>query len=162
MTRHAQKGFTLIELMVVIVIIGILAAIAIPNYLDNADRAKVVEGINLIAPIKSAISEAYTANGKMPGTGVVQHAGFAPLISIDPDSTNYRTDLVLQVAATRLSDHTATIMILYDFRNFGGVTAGTNTLVFTATGTANGVTWSCKSSVSRLPDKYRPANCRGT
>ena len=162
MTRQIQKGFTLIELMVVIVIIGILAAVAIPSYLDNAERAKVTEGINLIAPLKSAIAEAYIAEGRMPGTGVMPHAGFAPLIGVEPDPTKYKTDLVLQIVVARMSDSKAGIMILYDFNNFGGVTGSTNTLVFTATGTANGISWSCKGGSARLPDKYKPANCRGT
>ena len=163
MTRHTQKGFTLIELMVVIVIIGVLAAMAVPNYLDNSDRAKVVEGINLIAPIKSAISEAYIANGKMPGTGVMAHNTFSQLVGVNRDPSSYRTDLVQQILVIRMSDTQAGILILYDHTGFGpGVTGTSNTLVFTATGTANGITWSCKGNGASMLDKYKPANCRGT
>jgi type IV pilus assembly protein PilA len=64
--NKAQKGFTLIELMIVIAIIGILAAIAIPQYQDYVTRSKVTEGLNLAAAAKTAVAETFQAKGKMP------------------------------------------------------------------------------------------------
>lgn len=61
-----NKGFTLIELMIVVAIIGILAMIAMPSYQDYTKRAYVTEGITLAAPVKDAILEYYTAHGKLP------------------------------------------------------------------------------------------------
>lgn len=66
-----KKGFTLIELMIVIAILGILLAIAIPAYQDYTVRTKTAECFNLQAPVKLNISEYYISNGSMPATGSV-------------------------------------------------------------------------------------------
>jgi type IV pilus assembly protein PilA len=63
-----QKGFTLIELMIVVAIIGILAAIAIPAYQDYTVRAQVSEGMNLAAAAKAAVAEFYLNRGRAPAT----------------------------------------------------------------------------------------------
>jgi len=64
--KFVQKGFTLIELMIVVAIIGILAAIAIPAYQDYTIRAQVTEGLNLAGAIKAAVAESYAQTGTWP------------------------------------------------------------------------------------------------
>ena len=66
MLKQVQKGFTLIELMIVVAIIGILAAIAIPAYQDYTIRAQVTEGMNLAAAVKAEVAEFYAQNGAWP------------------------------------------------------------------------------------------------
>ncbi len=66
MLKTVQKGFTLIELMIVVAIIGILAAIAIPAYQDYTIRAQVTEGLNLAGALKAGVSEFYAQNGAWP------------------------------------------------------------------------------------------------
>ena len=64
--KRTQAGFTLIELMIVIAILGILAAIAIPAYQDYSIRAKISEAINTASPAKLAVSEYYQSEGALP------------------------------------------------------------------------------------------------
>jgi type IV pilus assembly protein PilA len=72
--KSVQKGFTLIELMIVVAIIGILAAIAIPAYQDYTIRAQVTEGLNLIDGVKVAVADYYTQNGTFPAAALITAA----------------------------------------------------------------------------------------
>jgi type IV pilus assembly protein PilA len=94
MLKQVQKGFTLIELMIVVAIIGILAAIAIPAYQDYTIRSQVTEGLNLASAVKASVAEYYAQNGSWPPTlveaGLVDAANAAT-----PPSGKYVSGITL-------------------------------------------------------------------
>lgn len=141
-----QKGFTLIELMIVVAIIGILAAVAIPAYQDYTIRARVTEGIGLAAAAKTSVSEYYVSMGTMP-----TNAGLAGI------TTQVSTAAVSQVGYTYTDASNSSITIT--FRALGADAASGETMIFEATGDSAGVIWTC--TAGDLDVKYRPANCRG-
>ena len=142
--HHKESGFTLIELMIVIAIIGILAAVAIPAYQDYTVRAKVSEGITMGGSAKTSVSEYYTSQAAMPAD--------ADMAGI---TTGIRTTYVDTIGYALSS--TVASVITVTFNEIGGDGNG-DTLIFSGTGSSSGVTWACTQGT--LEAKYRPANCR--
>jgi type IV pilus assembly protein PilA len=161
--RSVQKGFTLIELMIVVAIIGILAAIAIPAYQDYTVRAQVTEGLNLADAVKTGVAEFYANTGSWPTA--MSEMGY----STDP-SGKYATDLVVT---------NGSIQITYGGESNANI-AG-STLILQPRLSQNGdVVWLCAQNVptgvtlvdpssgaaspaataSTVADKYLPQSCR--
>ena len=138
-----QKGFTLIELMIVVAIIGILAAIAIPAYQNYTKRAHVTEGLNLAGGAKAAVSEYYSSNGEWPKTNAS-----AAL----PDATKIKGNAVKSVEVDE-----SKITITYNTK-----VAVDGTVVLQGTATEGGITWKCKTgdAPDGLKAEFLPANCR--
>lgn len=139
-THH--KGFTLIELMIVVAIIGILAAVAIPAYQDYTVRSKVSEGLNLAGGAKSRVEETRIGLGRYPANHLSY--GLAAPASISGNN----------VAQVQVGANGA---ITVTYTNDTAITGKTLSLRPTITG--GSIRWSCTSDGTVLP-QYRPANCR--
>jgi len=145
MKRSMQQGFTLIELMIVVAIIGILAAIALPAYQDYTKRTHVSEGLTLASGAKASVTEFYSSNNRMPASNA--SAGLAAATSITGNA-------VKQVAVD--ATNKGLITITYNDKVKDGVT-----LALSPTTGAGGVQWKCKGgSSSPVDPKWRPSNCR--
>jgi len=168
MLKQVQKGFTLIELMIVVAIIGILAAIAIPAYSDYTTRAQVTEGLNMAGAAKAAVSETFSSGGEWPANNDAAGLGVA-------------TDIKGKyVDSVTVADNQITIL----FRNTAPVSTDLRgeTLILTAGTSANGdIVWQCGSKQidaaagitagtadfegtgagGTSDQKFRPAECRG-
>ena len=139
--KKIQQGFTLIELMIVVAIIGILAAIAIPAYQDYMIRSKVTESMAAAAACKTSVTEYYQSQATMP----------ADLSASGCSSTATTYVASLDVVAG---------VIKVTLGSVGGTASG-QILGMTPIVTSGNITgWDCKSSPTSVPAKYLPAICR--
>ncbi len=139
-----QSGFTLIELMIVVAIIGILAAIAIPAYQDYTIRSQVSEGLSLAAGAKTSMAEYYNNTGSWPSTNA--SAGLAT-------NTSIKGKYVSQVDVGATAGQ---IQITYG--NQANSNLSGSVLILSAIPNNGSVEWTCKSTT--IADKYLPTNCR--
>lgn len=142
-----QQGFTLIELMIVVAIIAILAAIAIPAYQDYTIRSQVSEGASLTSGAKTAVAEYYANYGAAPATNTA--AGLET-------NTNIKGNYVKQVDVGASGVITATFSSASPQK--ANTAINTKTLVLTPTFNSGSTQWSCTNST--VAAKYLPSSCR--
>jgi type IV pilus assembly protein PilA len=142
--KNLQKGFTLIELMIVVAIIAILAAIAIPAYQDYVIRSQVSEGSVLSDGAKTAVAEFYNNKGTMPTANA--SAGLATAASI---KGKYVTEVDAKDG-----------IIKAKFGNEANKAIKDKILAFSAITGAGSIQWNCKTADTTVDAKYLPTACR--
>jgi type IV pilus assembly protein PilA len=152
-----QKGFTLIELMIVVAIIGILAAIAIPAYQNYTKRAHVTEGINLAGGAKASVAEYYASNNDFPKTNA--SAGLAEATLIKGNATD---SVGVGALDGKANTKKGLIFIKYNDK----VDSVKNVLVLSPSTTAGGIQWKCSrvdtniATGTAIDQELVPSNCR--
>ena len=140
--RHAQQGFTLIELMIVVAIIGILAAIALPAYQNYTIRAQVSEGLSLAQGARTAVTETTQATGAFPDSAAAAGA---------PTGVESRFVSSVDVGAGGI------ITVTMNNANFAGPDGAV--LRFTPSTTEGAFNWACQRN-NVLTDAMVPNSCR--
>ncbi|EEG33288.1 pilin [Neisseria flavescens] len=144
--KAIQKGFTLIELMIVIAILGILAVVALPAYQDYTVRAKISEGLGLAEPAKLAVAETSAALGGLNKI-TTTNTGY----TFPTGGTKYVSSIAIAAGSGEITVTT---------KDTGSTTDPVFTLTPNQAHPEDPITWECKSKGGQ--PKHLPANCRET
>jgi type IV pilus assembly protein PilA len=143
--KQLQKGFTLIELMIVVAIIGILAAIAIPAYQDYIARAQVSDGVELLGGLKTPLAEFYADRGTWP----------ASLTDVGANTTGKYVSTVSITAGSGATTGSISVTAAFKASNVSSLIRSSTLILNTTDGGKN---WSCNGGT--IGSNYRPAACR--
>ena len=141
--KSAQEGFTLVELLTVVAVIGVLAAVALPAYQNYADRSKISEILTFASTAKNNITDYYMSEGNMPANAARAN------VNTDVSQSEY-------ISAIAYVANTTTATVVFTLTNM--TAAGDIAMVGTAAG--SGVEWQCNTPATTVDSKYLPPVCR--
>ena len=160
--KRLNSGFTLIELMIVVAIIGILAAVAIPQYQNYVARAQVAEGLNLAAPFKTAISEYYITTGKYPqGSKSDKHEA----LGISTSAADFGGSYVEKIRLGKDSSVAGEFEIVFDDEASSELIREKKFWMI-PTDEGGSISWRCATTIAAgdstvvpIDEKYLPSSC---
>ena len=145
--NRIQKGFTLIELMIVIAIVGILAAVALPAYQDYTVRAKISEGMARASEAKTAVTEYYSSTGTIPVAASISNvfntAGAGKVSQVSWSDSGSK-GIQVTFNATGITElGTSNVLLVSPISRSGGI-----------------IVWKCGATGTTVAAKYRPGSCK--
>ncbi|KPQ24964.1 MAG: type IV pilus assembly protein PilA [Halomonas sp. HL-48] len=159
--KGTQQGFTLIELMIVVAIIGVLASIAVPQYQNYTARAQVSEAFNLASAYKTTMSEFYAVRGRFPVSN--EEAGLPEDADRSGNGGESNNDSYVEYIGIWPGEENYDARVVVEMSDDANAAIAGKWVVMESEATDGSIQWSCRTTTgagNALDEKYLPGSCR--